>query len=133
MRIERKYPPNLDRIVKVFPAAMRHGIIFTYGDIIYNPSGVSIPKTLLAHEAVHAMRQKAMGVDLWWDTYIANKEFRFEEELAAHKAEYQAYRGGAHGFSRAGFLHFVAKRLSGDLYGQIATFDQCVDLIRGTV
>jgi hypothetical protein len=81
--------------VAAFPGAAGAGVIFAWGPDIYNPSGIVIPPALLAHEAVHGARQNearwgAQRVEMWWDLYCTDPEFRYREELAAHAAEYRA-------------------------------------------
>ena len=62
MRIEVAKPPNFERILEVFPLAAQAGVIFAFGDVIYNPSGVGIPRALRAHEEAHGLRQREAGV-----------------------------------------------------------------------
>ena len=62
MKIKHKYPPNYKEIIEHFPAVKNKlGIIFTYGDILYVPSGLSIPADLMAHEETHKQQQKKLG------------------------------------------------------------------------
>ena len=49
MEIVRDFPPIYDEIKTVFPMSGR-GVIFAWGNKIYNPSGVYIPLQLIAHE-----------------------------------------------------------------------------------
>lgn len=79
-------PPNFLAIIEKFPRALRGQTIYAYAPNIYNPTAMVIPKALLAHEAVHIVRQ---GDDAggWWEKYIADPEFRLREEIDAHEAE----------------------------------------------
>ena len=131
MKIERAYPPNYKMILKAFPMAGKPGVIFTYGDTIFNPAGTPLTRMLLAHEEVHSTRQGSEELKImnWWQAYINSLKFRFDEELPAHIAEYKAYRPGKHGFSRAGFLSHVANRLSGPLYGHMLSFEAAAEAI----
>lgn len=86
--IER--PPNFEKIVQAFPKAENEGVLFAYGEHIYNPSGIFIPQQLLAHEYRHCARQWQNDPDAWWDKYIIDDEFRYGEELIAHVEEYIA-------------------------------------------
>src|SRR3990167_5904365 len=81
------YPPNIEQIRAAFP--LHKGIVFTYGDTIYNPDGGFIDQHLEAHEATHALQQALIGVDRWWDRYIRDPVFRFRQELEAYRAQYQ--------------------------------------------
>jgi hypothetical protein len=123
VKVIQQRPPMFLEIAAAFPDAYSKGVIFAWGDVIYNPSGTHIQRELFAHEAVHGERQKAMGITEWWQRYIADPAFRVAEEIPAHRAEYRAYcqlqrdRGARH---RA--LHRMAVRLASDLYGQIISY-----------
>ena len=84
-------PPNFDAILKVFPDADKPGVLFAYGDNIYNPTGILIPPALLAHEGIHLIRQRdGETAESWWAKYLTDDEFRYREELEAHVAEYDS-------------------------------------------
>ena len=87
IRIER--PPNYDAIVQVFPKAATHGVLFAYGEDIFNPSNANIPKWIAAHEYKHCARQFLTTPESWWGLYLKDPEFRYYEEVLAHAAEYR--------------------------------------------
>lgn len=90
MKIEATRPPNFDQIVAAFPDAVNGGVIFAYGDTIYNPSGNQLPACLIAHETDHLQRQEGLGPEKWWSYYISDVVFRYDMELTAHVQEYVA-------------------------------------------
>jgi hypothetical protein len=119
-------PPNFERIHAAFPDAEKPGVIFAYDGCIYNPSGQTIPPALVAHEDVHLTRQKAMGprpfsttqysgADLWWERYLESSEFRYNEELLAHAAEFKVQRSSDRNFV-ARLMVSTALRLVAPLY-----------------
>lgn len=117
-------PPIYDRAAKVFPLQGRE--IFAWGDKIYNPGGFVIPAWLMAHEKVHANQQMNddghFGTEAWWEQYLVDVEFRFQEELEAHRAEYRVYC--QHNKDRNKKLQYkraVAKKLAAPLYGNMIT------------
>jgi len=114
-RIIRAKPPIYDEIAEVFPVRTTHGVIFAWGDTIFNPDGVRIEPFLLAHEAIHCRRQ---GADVlgWWRSYLFDPEFRLREETAAHKAEFWHRCRGIGSMQRDRILWETAKRLSAPLY-----------------
>ncbi len=118
-------PPNFDKIMAVFPLAGNPGVIFAYGDKIYVPSGKEIPPEILAHERVHCERQLKIGVEAWWNFYLLDPKFRYEEELLAHKVEYTFLRGLYPGQARKqSILNHVAGKLSAKLYGGMCSLNQ---------
>jgi hypothetical protein len=111
-------PPNIEEIKKVFDVENRP-VLFAWNDRIYNPKGVHISEYLMAHEAVHLHRQYG-APRTWWDRYIRDPQFRLEEEIEAHRAEYNSYcEHHKDRNARAVFLHHLATRLSGPLYGDL--------------
>lgn len=129
MKIIKTFPPNWPEIAKHFPVKGKQGILYAYGNILYNPSGVEVSPWILRHEEVHGRRQlgeegdERMSVKRWWDEYIAYEDFRYKEELLAHQREWQSYveqMGDVNGY----YLDAIAKRLSSPLYGRMVTFEQ---------
>ena len=115
MEIVIDYPPMYDEIKSMFPMVGR-GVIFAWGNKIYNPSNVSIPVQLIAHERVHGARQGS-DVSGWWRRYLDEKEFRLTEEIAAHIVEMNILLGpNPNRQMRRQIIRGTAKRLSSPLY-----------------
>jgi hypothetical protein len=113
--IKHERPPNFDRIVEVFPFAIKPGVIFAYGSVVYNPSGIEIPEALIRHERVHQSRQS--DPEQWWELYLTDPEFRYNEELLAHAEEYCAQLTSIRDRNlRAALLTSTARRLVAPLY-----------------
>lgn len=117
------------------PAARRPGVVFTYGDKIFVPSGKQLTHSLKVHEAVHSIRQQELGVDFWWDRYLTDWRFRYNEELVAHQAEYRdLLRGYPNRNQRRMALKMVAQRLASPLYGGTGGWKQAADdILEGVV
>jgi hypothetical protein len=122
-------PPNFEQIKVAFPKAEGSGVLFAFDGNIYNPSGIVIPPALIAHEQVHLDRQRALapradsttqwsGPDLWWQRYFEDCEFRYNEELLAHVAEFQMQRTRDRNFVARLMVH-TALRLIAPLYNYI--------------
>lgn len=130
MKIVNELPPNIADIEAVFGEACRQpGVFFCYGDTIYNPGGESIPEQLVRHEEVHSRRQGAHP-EIWWKLYLSVPQFRYEEELVAHQAEYQDIKLRTTKGERKRYLNAIAKRLSSELYGHMVTFEAAKRAIR---
>jgi hypothetical protein len=108
-------PPIFDRILAAFPKAGEPGVIFAWGNQIFNPSGVAIPPALMAHEGVHGDRQEKHGLDVWWESYLMDPEFRYNEELPAHAAEFRVLMPRDRNL-RAKLAMATARRLIAPLY-----------------
>ena len=127
MKIIHERPPNFEDIRKVFPMADNYGVIFAFNGVIYSPSAVEIPYPLIKHEGVHLARQGTTEADAikWWDKYLKDISFRYSEEVAAHRAEYQAcIETASNRNMKRKALKFVAKRLASPLYGNMVTKKQ---------
>lgn len=131
--VRKEYPPNIDAIVKRFPQATKPGVVFAWGGIIYNPTNIVIEPWIAAHEGVHMEQQRALagGPKVWWDRYLADKNFCLEQELPAHIAEYDQFcvsnpQRNARRLGRA----YIAGRLAGPLYDYMIPTAQAVAFLR---
>ena len=111
-------PPNFNKIISVFPAGSKSNTIFAYSPFIYVSGKPKLSPALNVHENVHISRQESYtgGAEAWWDRYLVDKNFRLEEELLAHCAEYEYLIQFGSRDERRSALKNVAARLSGPLY-----------------
>lgn len=133
MRIIDTYPPNIDAIDAKFNIKGKP-IIFTYGDIIYNPHNVIVSRALHAHENVHGARQTTdlKSILKWWDQYLLDDEFRLNEELLAHQAEYKQFCSENKDRNRQStYLNTIATRLASPMYGNMLTSTKARKIILG--
>lgn len=130
MRILRAYPPNWPEIRAALKEAIRPGAIFCYGDTIYNPIGAKLSDALIAHEEVHS-RQQGEDPAGWWRRYIEEPQFRFEQELEAHRAEYQVATRDTSRQVRRSVLKALSARLASPFYGRCVTRELAAVLIYG--
>ena len=119
MKIENKLPPNFDQIVNSGMRPNRDATVFTYGDVIYNPSCRDIPPDLIKHEEKHS-KQQGDNPSVWWDRYIKEPYFRIDQETEAYAAQYDHVCGNVKDRNyRNGFLLQLADILSSPLYGSL--------------
>lgn len=128
MRIVLEHPPNFAEILRAFPHANSGNVIFCYGDAIYNPSRLNITPSLLAHEQVHSVRHGS-DPEGWWRRYIADQNFRLDEEVVAHAAEYTKASEGMARPGRRFVLRRIAEKLADPLYGFSLTDERAKKLI----
>jgi hypothetical protein len=132
MRVVAARPPLFAEIDAAFHIEGK-GVTFAFGDVIYNPHGANVTPELMAHEKVHGARQGG-DVEGWWRRYIADPQFRFDEELPAHIAEYRAFcannTAGQARNARRMALHHIAARLASPLYGRLVSYDEARRLIK---
>lgn len=115
-------PPNYEAILKVLPHAAGPGVIFAYRPHVYVPGGGELPPQIVAHEEVH-MGQQAGGVEAWWANYLSDPQFRLDQEVPAHQAEWRAYKAVVKDRNRrAGMLDQIARKLASPLYGGLLPF-----------
>lgn len=117
MKIELRRPPNFEYIHAHFPNAEKVGVIFAFGNTIYNPSGVMLSSALVAHEATHSLQQEEIGgPEIWWGFYIEQAEWMIGQELDAYRIEYREFAKTNNRASRHRFCRSCATRLASPLY-----------------
>lgn len=135
MKILNEYPPQFEKIEKVFNLSKRTAV-FTYGDTIYNPWGGNLSKDLIAHESIHE-KQQGDDPDGWWEKYMSDVQFRLSQEVEAYQKQFRSYCGGISNVGKMRkmmleekFLQRIAGDLSSPLYGSIVTLTEAKKLIR---
>lgn len=122
VRVE--YPPIMDKIEQTFGALRGRPVLYSWGEFVYNPLGIIIPKQLMFHEWIHGQRQ-GKNPEGWWEVYMADTNFRLNEEALAHRGEYDAFcKLHKDRNLRARYLTRVAQKLSSPLYGSMVTYAQ---------
>ena len=129
MQIKHEKPPIYDAIIanKMRP---HNGIVYTYGNTIYNPSGLNLPQYIIEHEETHSIQQ-GDNPDAWWKRYLKDKYFRIEQEIEAYINQYvfmcQMYKDRN---QRDRILRQLAGILSGPVYGNIISESKAYWTIR---
>lgn len=120
MKIVEDFPPNFEAICEAIPSVRdQKGVVFTYGDTIYNPYKGEIQDHLDVHESVHERQQGKIGVKEWWNKYLADPKFRLEQETEAYRIQYQfVFKEYGRAVATA-FMREIATDLSGGMYGNI--------------
>ena len=130
MKISNTYPPNYEEILKIFDVADER-VVMTYGDTIYNPHDLNINDNLYEHESIHAKQQKERGEEIWWDKYLADPQFRLEQELEAYGHQFDFVSKKEYNTKQKdGFLDELALALSSKIYGNIISFGEARCKIR---
>lgn len=126
MKIEKTYPPIYEELIKVLPDGKKPGVLFCYGTTIHNPTDIKLTPWIYEHEKVHSYYQSIIGVEQWWEQYLGDKSFRFDEELAAHKVEYYIFKKCIMSDNkRKEYLFDISKRLASPLYSAGITQADC--------
>lgn len=131
MQVVSERPPVADKIKEVFGLEYDDGhIIVTYGENIHVKGGY-ITNELFAHEVTHIMQQKEEGPIRWWLRYFVDKDFRLKQELEAYQNQYRYILDQMKDKNvRYKHLLFMAKCLSGQMYGNMMTPEEAVKLIK---
>jgi len=131
MKVVRGRPPLFDLIDQMFNIRGKP-VLISWGRIIYVPTGnLDISPALMVHEQTHGDRQlfycdpgagirlrNEERIELWWQRYIVDIDFRRDEEVLAHQAEYRHLCDHAGGRNqRRRHLSILATKLSSPLYG----------------
>jgi len=118
-----EYPPMYEQIADKFDLHPSDGVIFSWGDVIYNPGDIDVGPELLAHELAHGRRQGTSKVKIikWWRKYMDEQRFRLNEEIYGHRAEYEYLMANGNRHERRSALKHTASRLAAPLYGSMIT------------
>lgn len=129
MKVVNDFPPNYEEILLAFPGAAVPGVMFCYGDTIYVIGQDTVADHFHAHEATHAIQQ---GDDPagWWKIYIASPAFRLEQEIPAHRAEYNFRCKNMARKQRRWLLKETAGKLASPLYGSLISVGKAKAALR---
>ena len=127
-RVLVERPPNFAELARVFPIIGKP-VIFSWGDVIYNPMSARITPQLFAHEAMHQWRQRG-DVERWWRSYVDDTEFRLREEIVGHRAELRkVVEMGMNRHQRRTEAKVIAKRLASSMYGNLISQRRALESI----
>lgn len=119
MNIVQAYPPNIAKIKLVLP--LHPGIVFAYGDTLYNPDNGPVDIALMAHEKTHQVQQGA-DPEAWWDRYIVDMNFRASQEIEAYQNQYKKAKTLIADKNKlARLLDVLASDLASPMYGSCMT------------
>ena len=129
MKIVNEWPKNIKEIEKVFNIRGKE-VVFTYGDILYNPHNVEVHRHLLIHEQTHE-RQQGKDPESWWARYLKDKEFRLSQEVEAYQNQFKFIKSSIKDPYRVVLaLDELAEHLSSRIYGNMIKFKEARKLIK---
>jgi hypothetical protein len=129
IKVKYEYPPNYEQIKTFFQPVK--GTYFAYYPYVYNPDNAVMDEPIEEHEAVHIRQQKEIGVEKWWSRYCIDKNFRTSQEIEAYQAQYRSGKKLIKDKNHlARWTSVLAKELSGDLYGNILSYNQALAAIQ---
>lgn len=122
-------PPRIYEACKEKFGADFENTVFTHGETIH--SKYPIPQHLVEHERKHASQQCIYGIVAWWDRYLEDDQFRFEQELEAYQEQYKWIKKNIKNRNDAfNLLRSLAKDLSGPLYGNLCSYQSALTKIK---
>jgi hypothetical protein len=128
-------PPIYDALRRAGMNFNEKYTIFTYGDAIYNPAGLTLLAETIAHEEHHMKQQREIegGPDAWWDRFIRDAMWRIQQEAQAYKVQYDFVCKSKK--STTGRLHKLvayAGILGGSAYGNVVTPQAALKIIQSS-
>lgn len=123
MRISHNKPPHFGIMQKVFGCDWER-TAFAFSNTIY--SKTELPDHLIVHESVHLKQQgyNIIGAWIWLAFYLCSKRFRYLMEIQAYRKQWQFVKKNYRYNFQIDFLHKVSSDLSGNLYGNIISYDE---------
>lgn len=127
MVIKIDYPPNIKDIARVITDVMKlKYVVFTYGDVIYNPHNREIDECVGLHEAQHSLQQDQVGgKKRWWKRWLSEPHFRMEQELEGYGYQYRRFcELNKDRNARFSYLYQIASDLASPQYGGVITLSE---------
>lgn len=126
----KSFPPNIKKIRQRFNLPDKD-IVFTYGNILYNPTGNYIDHLpLIVHEETH-MIQQGSNPEEWWNKYLNDDSFRLSQEIEAYRNQYKVAKKLIKDRNQlAVYRTILAGDLSGPMYGNIISFFEALNEIK---
>ena len=127
MKVVQEQPKIMDEARNVF--RLPEGVVMTWGDILYNPSGRHIDLPLMRHEEHHS-KQQGNDPSGWWKRYFSDKDFRISQEIEAYRIQYQEAKkinGDRNTLMKYAML--LASDLSSEMYGSMMTRQEALKAI----
>lgn len=123
MKISHKKPPHFKIMHKVFGCDWER-TAFAFGNTIY--SKYPLEDHLIVHESVHLNQQgrNIIGAWIWLALYLCSKRFRYHMELQAFRKQWQFIKKNYYFNVRYETLNKMSLSLSGELYGNIVSFEE---------
>lgn len=106
-------------------------VVVAYGDTIHCSQEPS--DDVIQHELIHLEQQGYTkdGAKKWYERYIAEPEFRLDQELQAYRAQYKFAKDFVKDRNKLNtYLNRLARDLSGEMYGNLVTGVEARRLIR---
>jgi len=134
VKISNEKPPSwiLDAVKNKWNVDWESNVIFTYENLITTSSG-KMTEDLIAHEQTHVRQQLEYigGADAWWQEYLSNDKFRFDQELEAYRNQYQwLVKNEKNKEEVFKFWKHYATSLSGSMYGNLVDYWEAMRLIK---
>lgn len=130
MKLKKELPPNYEEIIKTLNP--NEHTVFTYGDTLYAPhitDDKQIEDHLWIHEETHEQQQK--NPVEWWNRYLADPDFRLEQELEAYGKQYAfVCKKNLNAKIKKLFLEHIAADLCSPIYGGLLTQGEAESKIR---
>lgn len=123
--------PKFFPLLKLFfPNANPETTVVTFGNKVYCKG--DMPPDLWEHEITHCKQQgyNSISAMRWWQKYIVDKKFRFEQELEAYRNQYRYAKKHYSRNEAFKLLRRIAGDLSGPLYNNLVSYQEAYDLIQ---
>jgi len=129
MKLVQGKPPIYNKLIEA-GLKPNERTVFTFGDTLFiqDLQEKDIDQFLLAHEKVHQRQQK--NPHDWWNRYISDPKFRFEQELEAYREQYIFFKANMRTKYHKDFLFRIARDLSSPIYGCGISYIEAENLIR---
>ena len=128
MKFSYECPPIYERLHKQFGVEWEDGVVIAYGDTIHCVRPLT--PDLWVRENVHGEQQKVMGPEAWWERYLIDTRFRYEQEVQAYREQMKFLKVAVKDRNqRFSIKHRLALDLSGPMYGKLCTYAEAMFIL----
>lgn len=129
MKTSDQIPKIYWELNKKFGVQWEDGLAITVGDIVY--SKFRLNPDVAVHEMVHIEQQKKVGVEIWWKRYLAERDFRCNQEMEAYHMQASWIKANVGDRNkRFTMLTKICKDLAGPMYGFDISYEEICKIIR---
>lgn len=127
IQYSKQIPPIYFKCKRAFGVTWDRGCIITYGDTVYCKFDIS--EDYKIHEATHVLQQQSAGVELWWEKYFADPQFRLLQEVEAYGNQIIWAKEHYNQWDYERVVRESIKAISSSGYGNICTKDEAMQLL----
>lgn len=132
MNTKNIIPTIYQRLHEAFGVEWDNNLLITIGDTIYTKDSSILERRpdLLAHEKVHEIQQRKIGIDSWWNEYLSDPQFRLKQEIEAYYGQALFVKERIKDRNkRWPLLDEMCRNVSSPMYGSLISYKEALRIL----